>query len=245
MNAAAALAQEGPIAPRPIVISVGLDGFTCNTKLLTEWLQRINVNFNLAIVTNSLAGLDHSHFWTVDDKTFVATFNSNDLLRSLLDPTRAPENHRELIDLWNNKQGVKDGESAFCARRNVRPKALMDDVQLLVQTQTPFFLCGVCRLFHAERFRNAEVGDVCTYSTDGPNASRVKDRIVYFPAGRHEVPLRDVLDEAELLHRSCNDCRATGWLSPTADAEAELSQLSVEDSMSIPMDPRLLEGNTG
>jgi hypothetical protein len=92
---------QGP--SRPVLLSNGMDGFTCNTELLSKWLQQVNLDFTLDIVA---------------DGVLRASLESHILLQSLLDRAGAPEEYATVLDFWDRQQAAKDEHSAVLRPRN-------------------------------------------------------------------------------------------------------------------------------
>ncbi len=113
--------EERPI--KPILLSVGIDGFTCNNELLLPWLQQVNISFTLAIVSHRIPLLAPEHWDLVGEDCYIALFDSDILLASLLDRSQAPPAYSELLALWDKKQDNKDGQSELWAPRNERRPA--------------------------------------------------------------------------------------------------------------------------
>ncbi len=113
--------EERPI--KPILLSVGIDGFTCNTELLLMWLQQVDISFTLAIVSHGIPLLDPEHWDLFGKDCYVGLFDSEILLTSLLDRSQAPPAYSELLALWDKKQDHKDGQSETHAPRNKRRPA--------------------------------------------------------------------------------------------------------------------------
>lgn len=110
--------------PRPVLLSVGLDGFTCNTTLLSKWLEDINLDFTFVVVTKSIPNLNPQHFIFLDD-SYIGVYESTVLQRSLLDRSKAPVVYAELLDHWDAMQGTKDQQAKF-----IRPRNFWQDMDL-------------------------------------------------------------------------------------------------------------------
>ncbi|KAL6705017.1 hypothetical protein ACN47E_007420 [Coniothyrium glycines] len=119
MAAAKALVPGDDQERRPILISVGLDGFTCNVALFAEWLQAIKVPLKFVIVTERLATMTKKNFWSKDDKSFVAEFDSEILLQCMSDRIQTSHRYREIVDLWKTQQQAKDLHAAVLVPRNI------------------------------------------------------------------------------------------------------------------------------
>jgi hypothetical protein len=115
------LQEDAGLRASPVLISVGVDGFTCNTHLLLEWLRNLELNFTLAIVSNNISTLDERDFTDVDG-AWVGLYDSNAILSNLLDRTQAPRKYSQLFALWDRKQAWKDETSKLYTKRNVKPR---------------------------------------------------------------------------------------------------------------------------
>jgi hypothetical protein len=106
-------------ASKPVLLSVGLDGFTCNTTLLPAWLQEVDVDFTLAIATDTIPAdtLNVQDFSKID-RSYLALYESDVLLSSLLDRSTAPTRYTDLFTLWDLQQDIKDAQSRIRASRN-------------------------------------------------------------------------------------------------------------------------------
>jgi hypothetical protein len=93
--------------------------------LLAKWLQRVKSDFTFATITSTVSNIDSSHFTRVE-RGFVASFDSNILLDSLLDRSQAPENYAAILDFWDRLQANKDEQSANHLVRNTLPQ---DDLE--------------------------------------------------------------------------------------------------------------------
>jgi hypothetical protein len=69
----------------PVLLSVGIDGFTCNTTLLAEWLAfEKDLDFTFIIGTDSILTLDAEHFEKDDDGHYTGTYTTHGLRRALV-----------------------------------------------------------------------------------------------------------------------------------------------------------------
>jgi hypothetical protein len=102
-----------------VLLSVGLDGFTCNTSLLQPWLKEIDLDFELAIWTGHIPAMSEQHFAQVDT-AYVGRYDSRELMRCLEDRTQAPEAYINLINVWEDQQRHKEEHKRLYAPRNSR-----------------------------------------------------------------------------------------------------------------------------
>jgi hypothetical protein len=95
-------------SPAPILLSLGFDGYTCNTTLLLSWLHDIDINFALAICTKPIiSGINDKYFPKVDNLYF-GLYDSRTLQAYREDRSRASTECIELFDHWDGLQQAKD-----------------------------------------------------------------------------------------------------------------------------------------
>jgi hypothetical protein len=112
------LHSSSQAATPPVLLSIGLDGFTCNTRLMQSWLKEIDIDFEFAIWTSKTPGMNEQHFTRVDE-AYIGRYDSRELLRCLEDRSQAPEAYKDLVKFWAEKQQIKDGQSRLHAPRNI------------------------------------------------------------------------------------------------------------------------------
>lgn len=105
-------------ASKPVLLSVGLDGFTCNTALLLKWLQRIDQEFVFAIVTEKIPIMEPRHF--VAGSQYVGIYDCLALRGGLEDRSTAPAHYAALFNFWERQQAHKNEQSLIRANRNTR-----------------------------------------------------------------------------------------------------------------------------
>jgi hypothetical protein len=91
----------------PVLLSVGIDGFTCNAPLLQQWLQAVNLEFEFAISTGKIPEMNEQHFTQVNG-SYIGRYDSRVLQTSLQDISQAPEAYSDLIAVWNEQQQTKN-----------------------------------------------------------------------------------------------------------------------------------------
>jgi hypothetical protein len=100
-----------------VLLSLGLDGFTCNRSLLQLWLKEIDLDFEFAIWTGHIPAMSEQHFTQVDE-VHIGRYESRELLRCLENRAQAPEAYTSLINVWEDQQRHKDEQCRLYAPRN-------------------------------------------------------------------------------------------------------------------------------
>jgi hypothetical protein len=108
--------------PSPVVISIGVDGFTCNADRFKEFLDRMP-RFRLVILHHTqLEGLGQveTDVETIEGaKTFfVSVFDTSDMKDALYGSTDVPGEVMALLAAWNQLQDTKDNIGGLARGRN-------------------------------------------------------------------------------------------------------------------------------
>jgi hypothetical protein len=82
----------------PVLLSAGADGFTCNTSRFLKWMELYKFDFSLAII-EQLTILDTKYLLN-DPQYFLGQYNSLTLLQALVNPEKASDDIRDLINAW-------------------------------------------------------------------------------------------------------------------------------------------------
>ncbi|KAH7075822.1 hypothetical protein BKA63DRAFT_413147 [Paraphoma chrysanthemicola] len=113
----------------PILLSVGIDGFTCSTKMLEPWLSRGHVRFRLALRLTTLDyGITDSHI-DLHHKVYWGNYDVNVILKHLQDNSAADDKTHELIQAWKLLQYAKDN-CAKAGRNTVDLSASFSPLEL-------------------------------------------------------------------------------------------------------------------
>ncbi|KAH3982707.1 hypothetical protein HBI56_006100 [Parastagonospora nodorum] len=108
-------------SPTPILLTLGFDGFTCNTARLLVMLQNVDLRFQLAICTNDIYDMDRTHFTRID-RSYFGFYDSETIRTYLEDRSCANDKYLQLFEVWDGLQQGKDLQSRFRRHRNVLPK---------------------------------------------------------------------------------------------------------------------------
>ncbi|KAJ4368129.1 hypothetical protein N0V83_006484 [Neocucurbitaria cava] len=107
-------------ALQPVLLSVGIDGFTCNTALMREWLQvEEDLNFTFAMTTEALVTLDPRHLQGGVD-CYTGLYNAQEMREALIDRGQASSKFLDLFRVWDAQQQAKDAQSEYLVIRNRR-----------------------------------------------------------------------------------------------------------------------------
>ena len=108
-------------AKQPIIVSVGWDGWTCNTERLPQWLEKMpdaRWFFRLTGLQYkpdpSLLRKDHNLYWAEFDSTLIA--------QGLRDALQRTPELAQLLRIWDHIQTQKDNrvnEDALLTGRNL------------------------------------------------------------------------------------------------------------------------------
>ena len=105
----------------PTLLSVGLDGFTCNRKALSAWLEvNEDIDFEIVFRFRSLNyGMQEEHV-DVHANVYWAAFSS-DALRKALNGDQSDQRLVQVLESMDKLQGIKDamtGENSLKNGRN-------------------------------------------------------------------------------------------------------------------------------
>lgn len=106
---------------RPVLLSVGADGFTCNTLLMSLWLQQRDRRFVFAITHDNASTLNLTYLTQVG-KSYVTTYDLQVLSRYPRDTVDEDPRHANLLDYWERLQGTKNMHSKNITTRNRVPR---------------------------------------------------------------------------------------------------------------------------
>lgn len=90
----------------PVLLSIGADGFTCNSLLMREWLKERGRNFIFAVTHDNESTLDTDYLTPVGE-SYVTIYDLRMLSRQSSD--KQDPRHVDLIDYWDRLQSTKDG----------------------------------------------------------------------------------------------------------------------------------------
>ncbi|EDU39867.1 hypothetical protein L13192_02062 [Pyrenophora tritici-repentis] len=97
---------------RPTVVSVGLDGWACDLRMLKPWLQQNGLHFDLVLRLNGLYYGMSEKFVEEDHNVYWVRHDIGDIQKTCsLEPTAwngHDEKSRELITVWKTLQDGKD-----------------------------------------------------------------------------------------------------------------------------------------
>ncbi|KAH8640426.1 hypothetical protein IG631_03367 [Alternaria alternata] len=103
----------------PVLLSIGADGFTCNSLLMREWLKERARNFIFAVTHDNESTLDTDYLTPVDE-SYVTTYDLRMLSRQSSD--KQDPRHVDLTDYWDRLQSTKNGVSKNIRTRNQAPR---------------------------------------------------------------------------------------------------------------------------
>ncbi|KAH9862401.1 hypothetical protein J1614_011056 [Plenodomus biglobosus] len=92
----------------PILLSVGLDGWACDTRMILPWLTRLNLRFKLVIRLTALQYGISASCTKLRGKVYWSEYNSADLVVAMHKGSSADVALKELIDAWDLLQYRKD-----------------------------------------------------------------------------------------------------------------------------------------
>ncbi|KAI4614181.1 hypothetical protein J4E80_006872 [Alternaria sp. BMP 0032] len=110
---------------KPVLLSIGIDGFSCNTKLILPWLQR-SPRFTLVIRETDLPyGMDEAYFPQYESGFYYGIFDSAEILEQLsvdMSADMSGDNAiSNLLAAWNALQAWKDTSPVRSRGRNGQP----------------------------------------------------------------------------------------------------------------------------
>ncbi|KAI4932103.1 uncharacterized protein J4E92_004002 [Alternaria infectoria] len=101
---------------KPVILSIGLDGFACKATLILPWLQR-SPPFTLIIRENTLAyGMDAAYFPQYPSGLYYGFFESQELVQALSTDKAVGDAVKNLLGAWKACQDWKDGSPAHNGR---------------------------------------------------------------------------------------------------------------------------------
>ncbi|KAI4914887.1 hypothetical protein J4E90_004923 [Alternaria incomplexa] len=101
---------------KPIILSIGLDGFACKATLILPWLQR-SPSFTLIVRETELVyGMNISYFPQHNSGFYYGFFESRDLLVGLSTQTAVDDGVKNLLAAWKACQDWKDYGQAHNGR---------------------------------------------------------------------------------------------------------------------------------
>ena len=113
---------------KPLLISIGLDGFACKADLILPWLQR-SPSFTLIVRETELVyGMIAAYFSRQDSGFYYGFFESHDLLAGSYSDTAVDDAFKNLSAAWNACQDWKDYGQAHNGRligRNGDPQRVL------------------------------------------------------------------------------------------------------------------------
>jgi hypothetical protein len=103
---------------KPTLISVGLDGWACDERMILPWLRGSNVEFDLVLRLNGLFFGMSEEFVELHDDVYWATYDSNVLCQALEHGPGFDDKYDELIACWKKVQSGKDTSYGVNVGRN-------------------------------------------------------------------------------------------------------------------------------
>lgn len=106
---------------KPVLLSIRLDGFTCNADLMNIWLRNRSQNFIFVATLEDDTAMDVSQFIKVDN-SYIGTWDSKILLDHMKNPVQQPARYDALLEFWVGQQGSQDAWSRYIRARNSAPR---------------------------------------------------------------------------------------------------------------------------
>jgi hypothetical protein len=92
---------------KPILLSVGVDGWACDRRMILPWLQGSTLRFDLVLRLNGLNYGMTDRFVELHHNVYWATYNPEYILEAL-EFRSQDDKYKELVTVWNTIQDGKD-----------------------------------------------------------------------------------------------------------------------------------------